>query len=318
MVVTVMSEHDPGGHDDVSGACGPLRLRTVTMRDALADSLMIAAVALMGAGFAPTAQAQDASAWDGEPHGASRLIAGATLNIGDQKLARAGIEIRLDQGWKTYWRYPGDSGVPPTLDFSGSENVKSVSTLWPAPERFADGGGGYSIGYRGDVVLPLQIMPNDATKPSLLHVKLSYAVCGKLCVPAEAQLALTLSGKAGATEPLLGAAEARVPRRVALGAPGSFTIASIHRESTGEHARVVVLVGAPEGVAVDLFAEGPTPDWALPLPQPERNPLASPDGMRRYSFELDGLPPGAKADGAMLKITAVSPTDAIEVQARLD
>jgi DsbC/DsbD-like thiol-disulfide interchange protein len=288
------------------------------MRDALADSLMIAILAVVCAGLAPGAQAQDASAWDGEAHGASRLIAGAMLNVGDKKLARAGIEIHLDQGWKTYWRYPGDSGVPPKLDFSGSENVKAVSTLWPAPERFADGAGGFSVGYHGDVVLPLQIVPDDPSKPSSLHLKLSYAVCGKLCVPAEAQLALTLSGRPGAKETILAAAEARVPRRVALGAPGALTIASIRREASGGHARVVVLVGAPEGVAVDLFAEGPTPDWALPLPQPERSPVASPDGMRRYSFELDGLPPGAKAEGAVLKITAVSPTDAIEVQARLD
>jgi DsbC/DsbD-like thiol-disulfide interchange protein len=288
------------------------------MRDALAHSLMIATAALTCALLAPTALAQNASPWDGEPHGSSRLIAGAALNTGDKKIARAGIEIRLDPGWKTYWRYPGDSGVPPTLDFSGSENVKSVSTLWPAPERFADGAGGYSIGYHGDVVLPLQIIPNDTAKPSLLHVKLGYAVCGKLCVPAEAQLALALSGKPGTQEPALAAAEARVPRRVALGEPGSLTIASVHRETSGERARVVVLVGAPDGVAVDLFAEGPTPEWALPLPQPESNAVASPDGMRRYIFELDGLPPGAKAAGATLKITAVSPTDAIEVEARLD
>jgi DsbC/DsbD-like thiol-disulfide interchange protein len=288
------------------------------MRYAFADLLMIATVALVCAGFAPAVQAQDASAWDGEPHGASRLIAGATLNVGDKKLARAGIEIHLDQGWKTYWRYPGDSGVPPKLDFSGSENVKAVSTLWPAPERFADGAGGHSIGYHGDVVLPLQIVPDDASRPSLLHVKLSYAVCGKLCVPADAQLALTLSGRPGTKEPILAAAEARVPRRVALNAPGNLTIASIHRDISSGHARVVVSVGAPEGVAIDLFAEGPTPDWALPLPQPEQSPVASPDGMRRYSFELDGLPTGAQPEGAMLKITAVSPTDAIEVQARLD
>ena len=167
------------------------------MRDVLAYPLMLATVALTCAGFVPTTQAQDASSWDGEPHGSSRLIAGAAHNTGDKKLARAGIEIRLDPGWKTYWRYPGDSGVPPTLDFAGSENVKSVSTLWPAPERFADGAGGYSIGYHGDVVLPLQIIPNDAAKPSVLHVKLGYAVCGKLCVPAEAQHTLTLSGKRG-------------------------------------------------------------------------------------------------------------------------
>jgi DsbC/DsbD-like thiol-disulfide interchange protein len=288
------------------------------MRDTFAHLLMITAAAMMCAAFVPFAQAQDASPWDGEQHGSTRLIAGATLNTGAKKFARAGIEIRLDPGWKTYWRYPGDSGVPPTIDFAGSENVKSVSTLWPAPERFADGAGGYAIGYHGDVVLPLQITPNDATKPSSLHVKLGYAVCGKLCVPAEAELALTLSGKPGAQEPALVAAEARVPRRVALGERGILTIASIHRETDGKRERVVVLVGAPDGVAVDLFAEGPTPEWALPIPRAESTAAAGPERMRRYTFELDGLPPGAKAQGAAVKITAVSPTDAIEVEARLD
>ena len=55
-----------------------------------------------------------------------------------------------------------------------------------------------------------------------------------------------------------------------------------------------------------------------PVEALEQSPVGSPGGRRRYSFELDGLPPGAKAEGAVLKITAVAPTDAIEVQARLD
>src|SRR5262249_57500771 len=181
------------------------------MRDALAHSLMITTAALACAVVLPAALPQDASPLDGEPHGSSRLIAGAALNSGNKKIARAGIEIRLDPGWKTYWRYPGDSGVPPTLDFAGSENVKSVSALWPAPERFADGAGGYSIGYHGDVVLPLQIIPNDTAKPPMLHVKLGYAVCGKLCVPAEAQLALTLSHNPRIETPPLAPAHTRLP-----------------------------------------------------------------------------------------------------------
>src|SRR5215471_14850648 len=170
-------------------------LRTGTMRDTLAHSLMITSAALACALFVPTALAQDASPWDGEPHGSSRLIAGAALNTGDKKIVRAGIEIRLDTGWKTYWRYPGDSGVPPTLDFAGSDNVKSVTVLWPAPMRFADGAGGHSIGYHGDVVLPLRVLAEDAAKPAALHLKLGYAVCSNLCVPVEAELDLTLSGK---------------------------------------------------------------------------------------------------------------------------
>jgi DsbC/DsbD-like thiol-disulfide interchange protein len=195
----------------------------------------------------------------------------------------------------------------------------SVIMLWPAPEAFADGAGGASIGYHGNVVLPLQIIPNDAAKPSSLQVKLGYAVCGKLCVPTEAHLALTLSGKPGAQEPALVAAEARVPRHATVGEKGaSLAVASVHRENDGKHARVVLLVKAPEGVPVSIFAEGPTREWALPLPQPENGVADSAKGTRRYAFELDGLPPGASAEGATLKITAVSPSDAIEVEARLD
>src|ERR1700680_2214125 len=92
--------------------------------------LTIAAIALPC--IPGMARAQDSSAWDAEPHDAAWL--GAV------------IEIRLDTGWKTYWRYPGDSGVPPTLDFAGSENVKSVTVLWPAPGRFGAGAGGEFVG----------------------------------------------------------------------------------------------------------------------------------------------------------------------------
>jgi DsbC/DsbD-like thiol-disulfide interchange protein len=288
------------------------------MSDVATRPIAAATLALVCVGTMPPAQAQDASQWDDEPHGAARLIAGAALESADAKLARAGIEIRLDPGWKTYWRYPGDSGVPPTLDFSASENIKSVTTLWPAPERFADGAGGYSIGYRGDVILPLQIVPNDAGKPSSLHLKLSYAVCGKLCVPAQADLDLTLSGKAGVEEPTLRGAEARIPRRLALGQAGTLGLASVHRQTEGKHQRVVVAVAVPDGVPIDLFVEGPTTEWALPLPQPAGPARDGAPGTRLFTFDLDGLPPGARAEGALLTFTAVSPGEAIEVEARLD
>ncbi len=298
------------------------------MRGATIQRIKIAAMALLCGGHA-AAWAQDASPWEGELHAATRLIAGESIKSSDAKWARAGIEIRLDPGWKTYWRYPGDSGVPPTLDFSGSENVKSVTAFWPAPKRFADGSGGNSIGYVGNVVLPLRISPVDASKPSSLHVKLGYAICGKLCVPAQAELGLTLSGKAGVEEPQLAAAEAHVPRRVPLGAVAvpagdnstgaGLGIVAVHREPTaGAHERVVVVVTAPKDAPVDLFVEGPTSDWALPLPEPADRPGDDTPGSRRFTFDLDGLPPGANAEGAMLTLTAVSAAGAIEVEARLD
>jgi len=284
--------------------------------------LTIVTVALVGLSSSQTALAQSASAWTEETHAAARLVAGAPLKSGDAVSLRAGLEIRLDPGWKTYWRYPGDSGLPPTFDFAGSENVKTVAVLWPAPERFPDGAGGNSIGYIGDVVLPLRITPTNSAKPVSLHLKISYAICGKLCFPAEADLSITLPGQRGPEEASLVAAEARVPRRIPLGAntatAHNLAIRTVHREDDETHKRVVVEVAAPEGVPVDLIVEGPTPDWALPLPVPVTPAPGSAPGVRRFTFDLDGLPPGANADGAMLTFTAVSPGDAIEVGARLD
>ena len=196
-------------------------------------------------------------------------------------MLRAGVELKLDPGWHTYWRDPGDTGVPPTFDFSGSDNVKSATVQWPAPERFPDGAGGTSIGYVDHVILPVQVAPKDAAKQSLLHLKLGYAICGNLCIPAEAKLQLALNGN-GAEDQAIAKAEIHVPRRVPLGpntGPSkSLAILAVHREPGKPHDRVVVDVAAPAGAPVDLFVEGPTPDWSLPQPEPKRR--------RRYNAAI--------------------------------
>src|SRR5689334_18069750 len=127
------------------------RLRQLARR--VAPLIVIIALPV---GAATDEWAADASPWDG---GKS-----ADLRLG------AGVEIKLAPGWKTYWRYPGDSGVPPRFDFAGSENVKSVEILWPAPHRFSDESG-ITIGYKNDVIFPLRIVPQDAAKPVLLRLK---------------------------------------------------------------------------------------------------------------------------------------------------
>lgn len=110
-------------------------------------------------------------------------------------------------------------------------------------------------------------------------------------------------------------AEMRVPRSIAIGASEGLAILSVRREPGGAHGHVVVVVvAAPEGAAVDLFVEGPTPDWSLPLPEQTAREAT----MRHFTFELDGLPPGAHAEGAALTFTAVSGDDAVEVPAHLD
>ncbi len=70
-------------------------------------------------------RAADASRWDGDQHAKVRLLAGTPIDGPSGKIWRAGIEIKLAPGWKTYWRYPGEAGAPPRFDFAGSENVKT-------------------------------------------------------------------------------------------------------------------------------------------------------------------------------------------------
>jgi hypothetical protein len=152
--------------------------------------LLCCFAAVGAATISPPANAIDASAWHPDTHSAVRLIAGG-LSAPDPGM-RAGVEIKLDPGWKTYWRYPGDSGVPPRFDFAQSVNVRSVKLLWPVPHHFVDEGGN-SIGYKNDVIFPLQVVPQDPAKPVTLRLKIDYAICEKLCVPAVGNAELLLS-----------------------------------------------------------------------------------------------------------------------------
>jgi DsbC/DsbD-like thiol-disulfide interchange protein len=260
--------------------------------------------ALLAAAVNVTACAADASSWDGDARSAVRLLAG-------NGSLRAGVEIRLAAGWKTYWRYPGDSGVPPVFDFSKSENIKSISILWPAPHRFTDDGGA-SIGYKGGVVFPLHIIPESPNRPATLRLALDYAVCEKLCVPAKGEATLELASTPSPHESPLAAAEAQVPREARVGEAAPFGITAVRREPGNPYPRVVVEIAAPATAPLDLFAEGPTADWALPLPEPVPG---APPGRQWFAFDLDGVPPGVDATGARLRFTLVSGVNAIEVTA---
>jgi DsbC/DsbD-like thiol-disulfide interchange protein len=187
--------------------------------------------------------------------------------------------------------------------------------LYPAPLRFDDGSGGSSIGYKDSVILPLRIVPRDSAKPVTLRLKLDYAACEKLCVPAQAQLELALGADRGAHDAAVAMAEARIPKTAAIGGQGALAIRAARREAGAGKPRVVVDVVVPPGRTAALFAEGPTAQWALPLPEPV---AGAPAGSQRFAFELDGLPPGATPQGATLRLTAVSGSEAIEVAVRLD
>jgi DsbC/DsbD-like thiol-disulfide interchange protein len=94
----------------------------------------------------------------------------------------AAVKVTMNPGWKTYWRAPGDAGIPPQITWSGSRNLGTVSLEWPTPVVFNQNGM-RSIGYTDALVLPLRISPKDADKPVRLKATLDIGVCRDICVP---------------------------------------------------------------------------------------------------------------------------------------
>jgi len=266
------------------------------------------AATLLASSLVFEARAQDSSPWQRDGHSAVRLLAGSRSGA----MLMGGVAFQLQPGWKTYWRTPGDSGVPPRFDFSKSENIEAVTVLWPAPTKFDDGAGGYSLGYHDQVVLPLRIVAKNADKPVTLRADINYAVCEKLCIPVEASAELAIASVASTEDSALFAALDTVPKPANVGDPNPLTIRDVKREGKST---VLVDVAVPDTRAVDLFVEGPAPDWALPVPKLVKH---SPPGVKRFTFELEGLPPGTNPEGAALKLTLVGGDRAYEFNINLD
>jgi len=273
----------------------------------LRASLGFAATVLASA-LAIDARAQDASPWQRDGHSAVRLLAGSRSGA----VLLGGVAFQLQPGWKTYWRTPGDSGVPPRFDFTKSDNIEAVTVLWPAPTKFDDGAGGTSLGYHDQIVLPLRIVPKSADKPVTLRADVNYAVCEKLCIPVEANVELAFNSVASTEDSALFAALDTVPKPANVGDPNPLTIRDVKREGKNE---VLVDVVTPDDRNLSLFVEGPTPDWGLPVPKLADH---SPPGVKRFAFALDGVPPGVNPDGAALKLTLVGGDRAYEFNINLD
>jgi DsbC/DsbD-like thiol-disulfide interchange protein len=273
----------------------------------LRASLGVAA-AFLASAFALDARAQDASPWQRDGHSAVRLLAGSRSGA----VLLGGIAFQLQPGWKTYWRTPGDSGVPPRFDFTKSENIEAVTVLWPAPTRFDDGAGGTSLGYHDQIVLPLRIVPKSADKPVTLRANVNYAVCEKLCIPVEANVELAFTSVASTEDSALFAALDTVPKPANVGDPNPLTIRDVKREGKD---KVLVDVVTPDERNLNLYVEGPTPDWGLPVPKLVDKSLP---GVKRFAFALDGVPPGVNPEGAALKLTLVGGERAYEFNINLE
>lgn len=117
----------------------------------------------------------------------------------DSGVHRAAIRFRLKDGWKTYWRSPGDAGIPPRFTWSGSRNLRSLDVVWPTPD-ILDQGGMISLGYANEVVVPLVIDPKRAGKDIVLQGQLEIGVCKDICIPESIGISARLPGDATTAE----------------------------------------------------------------------------------------------------------------------
>ncbi len=122
----------------------------------------------------------------------------------------AALQLTLAPGWKTYWRAPGDTGIPPQFNWSGSRNLAGVGISWPAPQVYREGGI-RTIGYKDRLVLPLTLAPRQADKPIELNLDLDLGVCRDICIPAQLSLSATLADSNPNPTPAIAAALAARP-----------------------------------------------------------------------------------------------------------
>ena len=214
---------------------------------------MTVCVALAGASLAAS---PGESPWVGETFSKVRLVSGSVAGMSDGQMI-AGVQIRLEPGWKTYWRMPGDSGVPPTFDWSGSKNLRSAEVLYPAPHRFTDASG-TAIGYEDEVVFPVMVTPERLDEPVELKLNVDYGLCKTLCIPNQANLSIELPAHAAgkADDPLLSRFVDLVPKPAETGKLPA--LGGIEAKLDSTKPELIIDANFADGATgTDLFVEAP-------------------------------------------------------------
>ncbi len=109
----------------------------------------------------------------------AQILPGWQMQDGSHMTA---LQLKLEDGWKTYWRAPGDAGIPPDFNWSGSGNLAAVEVHWPTPHVIMQQGV-RTIGYTGQLVLPLKLTPKQAGRQIALQAEIEIGVCSDICVP---------------------------------------------------------------------------------------------------------------------------------------
>ena len=242
-------------------------------------------------GLSAVARAETlASPWVEGYNNKVRLIAGKASGepLGSAPVTVAGVEIAMPAGWKTYWRNPGEAGgVPPEFDWKGSENLKDTVILYPAPHRFSDKSG-QTIGYKEHVIFPVRFIASDPAKPVKLKLKATYGACKELCVPAEAELQLTIPFEVSASADLdeaisQVARNSPGPNKDPVEIPGSEdpTLKTSRIDDAAGKPKLVLEVNDPGVTGGDAFLYSPD-NLYLPLPKK----ISEADGKAVYEADL--------------------------------
>ncbi|MBE1285746.1 MAG: hypothetical protein GJ676_20710 [Rhodobacteraceae bacterium] len=172
---------------------------------------------------------------------------------------RAALRLTLKDGWKTYWRSPGDAGIPPLFNWRGSRNVGEVAFTWPTPSVF-ETSGYQTIGYMDQLVLPVEIKPSKPGKPVRLKGRMELGVCKDVCVPSELKFDHALDPQAG-RNPAIAAAIASRPYSAR---EAGVTSAICHLTPTKDGMRVEAHLSMPSagGTEVAVIEPGHPDLWA--------------------------------------------------------
>lgn len=174
----------------------------------------------------------------------------------------AGLHLELGEGWKTYWRAPGDAGIPPSFNWSGSTNLLRVDVEWPMPKQIPQGTY-LTIGYDDSVTLPLRVAPKRAGQDITLMGEIELGVCREVCIPVTVSVAQELSGSQGARDPAIVAALAARPYSASEAGVSNVTCRMSPIEGGLQLSAVITMPsqGAPE---VTVFEVGDPKIWIAP------------------------------------------------------
>ncbi len=168
----------------------------------------------------------------------------------------AGVRITLQPGWKTYWRTPGDAGIPPQFSWAGSENIATAQYHWPTPEVM-DQNNMQAIGYHDSLVLPIELSPTQAGQPITMSGEVLIGVCEDICIPVTLPFSaeLPIDGRrdgaitASLLNQPLSASDAGVSDAICAIEPsgqGLQVTATVTMPTSGQNETVVIETGNPQ------------------------------------------------------------------------